>query len=118
MTLKDIKEILQQGTTQNKFPTSVERNDIRISNEESNYGFHEDASDIEIAICASEDISMEYTEEEGCVVEEEETDDHQEDLIDFPLKTVADVNWIEKEIANVHSPYRKKIVRAFFLQWS
>lgn len=119
-TLKDIKELLKEGISQKNFPNYLEHsfNDTKQHeslNEESQFENHDETAEVEIAIYEGEENSMECSNIDLGSIEYEERNDHQGKMQQFPLKTVADVVWLEKEIAMVHSPYRNKIVSFFVI---
>lgn len=96
---------------------------LSASNEEHQYEYDNDeTSEGEISICENDKIdesSVEFSNVELGTIEFIESDDFcdLENLRQLPLKTVAEVEWLDKEIAKIHSPYRNKIVRSpfFFL---
>lgn len=111
-TLKDIKELLKEGISQKNFRNDTkEHEDL---NEESQFEYYDEPAEVEIAINEDADNSMECSNIDLGSIEYEETNDQEGNLKQFPLKTVADVVWLEKEIAKAHSPYRNKIVSFFY----
>lgn len=65
--------------------------------------------------------AVEYIELDEVATQEEITDDSKPDIVSlhsFPLKTIKQVEWFEKEIANLQSPFRDHVVGKSFERFS
>lgn len=109
-TLKEIKHLLKEDSSQNSSCHLVKKSETNnASNEQIQYGYDDETSDdVDVSVIDCPKIEMGTIE----FIETDDLDD-MENLKQLPLKTVAEVEWLDKEIAKIHSPYRNQIVRFY-----
>lgn len=113
-----VKRSLDVSNSSLSVKSSRKKHDFTVTKTEHDYD--DNAEEIENEFFVEEGDegepvfeAVEYIELDEVTTQEEITDDSKSDLVSlhsFPLKTIKQVEWFEKEISNLQSPFRDHVV--------